>query len=333
MVKAGRAAEEQMAHYLKRAFDEDTQVQVINHLRLERDGEVAQIDHLVLHRFGVVVVESKSVSGEVRVNAQGEWQRVSQGRTEGMASPVLQGQRQAKFLAKYLQNEGPNLLEKMLGLLQKGYGAMPRDVLVAISDRGVIQRATGLALPEVCKADQVPEKIRAIIASHKKNSNFLFGPVDEAGWSFKESELRNVAAFLLERHRPHGLGTPAAVSMGEGRPSSSSISVTATVTAQAATSPTPASKSKPDVRLAEVVCRQCSSPRVNIVYGKFGYYFKCGACDGNTPIQMTCKTCGKKAKVRKDDTKFLLECGPCGSSILFFVNVADVETTDLETAG
>ena len=54
---AGRKAEGQIAFYLKRAFEH---------------GDAAQIDHLVFHRWGMILVESKSVTGTVRVNEHGE---------------------------------------------------------------------------------------------------------------------------------------------------------------------------------------------------------------------------------------------------------------------
>ena len=75
MTEAGVKAEKQMAFYLNRAFGEDDKVCVINDLRLEYNGEVAQFDHLMVHEFGFVVVESKSVSTKVSVNKHGEWIR------------------------------------------------------------------------------------------------------------------------------------------------------------------------------------------------------------------------------------------------------------------
>jgi Nuclease-related domain len=336
MTKAGRAAEEQMAHYLKRAFSEEPSILVLNSLRLERAGEVAQIDHLVLHRFGLVIVESKSISGEVRVNALGEWLRRSGNQAQGMASPVLQAKRQSEFLFGLLSEEGVHLLDKMLGLVQKRYGAMPREVLVAISDQGMIGRADPLALPEVCKADQVPDKIRAIIAARKKSSNFFFGDVNDVGYTLSDAELARIAAFLLGRHRPN---RQAGSAQGSAPVSSVAVDTTAGPL-QASSRPAPqppvpikaveskavAAKSRDD-QLSSVVCRHCSSPRVNIMYGKFGYYFKCGACDGNTPIQMTCPSCKAKAKVRKNKERFFFECAGCGSSTLFFVNVGEVVVT------
>ena len=289
MTKAGRMAEEQMAHYLKRAFGDDPQVLVVNGLRLERSGDVAQMDHLLLHRHGFVIVESKSISGEVRVNAQGEWARRTGTQVQGMASPVLQAQRQAAFLIRYLQDT-PHLLEQHDG------SEWSQDVLVAISDMGIIHRSVHQPLTEVCKADQVPDKAKAIMALRVK----------ESGPAISWAGLLRLGAFLLEQHRPSHARQPA----GEKTPASVK----------------PVAQTKP-IQAAPVhaTCKHCSSPRVNIMYGKFGYYFKCGACDGNTAIQMTCPSCKAKAKVRKDKEKFFFECSACGVNTLFFVNVSDLQ--------
>ena len=104
-----------MAFYLKREFTASPEVRVFNNIRLEKDNDAAQIDHLILYRHGVIIVESKSVTSEVRINAQGEWSRVWNGRPTGMPSPILQAQRQGDFLARYLQDHATQLLDKFLG--------------------------------------------------------------------------------------------------------------------------------------------------------------------------------------------------------------------------
>ena len=40
-------------------------------------------------------------------------------------------------------------------------------------------------------------------------------------------------------------------------------------------------------------------------HGKYGYYLKCSACDGNTPYDKTCPNCRKRARLRKDKRHFL----------------------------
>jgi len=69
--EAGAKAEEQMAFYLRRVFQEREDVLVFNDLRLvDENGDTAQIDHLVMHGRGFVLIKSKSVTTEIRVNGR-----------------------------------------------------------------------------------------------------------------------------------------------------------------------------------------------------------------------------------------------------------------------
>lgn len=107
--KAGWNAEKQMAHYLDRAFKDRKDVHVFHDLRIEDKGDVTQIDHLILDIFGFHIIESKSVTSSVRVNARDEWTREWDGSWKGMASPLLQVQRQSDFLHKYLDAHAQHL--------------------------------------------------------------------------------------------------------------------------------------------------------------------------------------------------------------------------------
>ncbi|MFZ4702785.1 MAG: hypothetical protein ACOYMG_22300 [Candidatus Methylumidiphilus sp.] len=69
-------------------------------------------------------------------------------------------------------------------------------------------------------------------------------------------------------------------------------------------------------------CRSCASGKVSIQYGKYGYYFKCGDCDGNTPVKVGCGKEGHKERLRKEGRNFYRECADCGTSALYFTNPA-----------
>jgi hypothetical protein len=70
--QAGYRAEAQLAFYLKRAFEHDRRIHVLNGVRLEVGGDAAQLDHLIVHPYGMAVIESKSVHAKVKINEQGE---------------------------------------------------------------------------------------------------------------------------------------------------------------------------------------------------------------------------------------------------------------------
>lgn len=201
--RAGRVAEEHMAFYLRRAFAADPDVRIFNGIRLEHAGDAAQVDHLVLHKWGLVVIESKSVTTRVKINAQGEWTRLVQGSWRGMPSPVLQAQRQADFVRARLKENVAHLLDRMLGL-QMQFGAMPLDVLVAISDGGMIDRGS-TTLPQVCKADQVPQEVQALVDRYRKSNGaigLLLGSTRHMWHTLHPDEMTRLVMFFRHQHRP-----------------------------------------------------------------------------------------------------------------------------------
>lgn len=203
---AGQKAEQELAFYLRRAFKDSPDLLVFNGLRFVFGEDVAQIDHLVLHRHGAILIESKSVTTKVEVNERGEWVRWFDGVPQGMPSPILQARRQGEFLKRYLNAHAEDLLGKILGI-QKQFGGMEIDVIVAISDNGIIVRpkrsATGTSLEEVRKADQVVDLVRAIHARHQRANGFR-GLVlsSEGGYSWSSDEVQRLKSFLQGRHRP-----------------------------------------------------------------------------------------------------------------------------------
>ncbi len=301
MARAGYAAEEQLAFYLRRAFADNATIRVLNGLRVEHAGEVAQVDHLVLHPYGLIAVESKSVTTTVRVNARGEWTRWYNGGPRGMPSPLLQAQRQLDLL-DHLLRAHPDL----------PYHDLFRYVVVAISDRGVIQRPRDLDLDEVCKADQVPGHIRDQIALYgltdDKDGRGLLAWLPRAWRATSRldgADLDQLATFLVAHHRPYHPQRPREQPT---RPVST-----------AAESPPPRAPLSPDQRRMTQRCRHCAGDRLAVAYGH-SYYFKCAGCGGNTPIDERCTTCGVRERVRKSGDDFFLDCARCKTSVAFHTN-------------
>ncbi|MFN4250433.1 nuclease-related domain-containing protein [Deinococcus sp.] len=327
--RAGYEAERQMAHYLKRAFAEDPDISVLNNLRVERNGEFAQVDHLILHRHGMILVESKSVTAEISVNERGEWARHWKGQARGVRSPVLQARLQGELLHALLKDHAEQLLGKiMLGKVQKGFGSMHVDVIVAISDSGVIRG--GAHVPsEVLKADQVPDRIREL-SRHYRKANSLFSlNFKDSGYEATAAELAGIASFLRARHVPalaagepvgHSAFPPRPVRSGQpepvfeaaplASPERSASPVRTSQERQAQARPRP-----------DVACRACSSVNVTVQFGKYGYYLKCADCGGNTPAKPVCAACGQPGKVSKRGLEFTASCAG-GHSWAYWTNPA-----------
>ena len=324
--KAGREAEEQMAFYLKRAFEREEMLHIINYLRIEKGGDVAQIDHLIIHPFGLIIIESKSVTTQVGINEHGEWHRVYNGNKQGMPSPVLQAQRQGQFLVSLLNDYAASLLD----LSQKK--SMKVDLLVAISDSGIIDRAPGVDIPQVAKADQVPARIVDIV---KHRSAVL----QQGIVRMSNDELQNISKFLISRHQPLKQSMPPKFSKNNIEITLSEKSTTPYAIVQPSqhlVRESSSPKDEVDIVLTEKThaphgktmtshtCRHCGSPDVFIKYGQYGYYFKCRKCDGNTNIKAFCPKCKTEYKLKKDGAMFYAECKGCGGGRHFFTNPAGV---------
>lgn len=283
-----------MAHYLKRFFGSSPDIDVLNYLRIELGGEVAQMDHLVLHPFGLTIVESKSVAGSIQIKDDGQWIRWFNKQPQGMRSPVTQATMQGMLLRDLLART----------VKQKGFfDTVDLDVLVAISDSGTIQWPASGALPDVCKADQVPERILKKVEQRHRGG----APILTAG------HRRVIGDFLRTIHRPLGAqpsGTGAVTPGGVSPAAESPAPVVESGEFKAPTASALPAKS----------CKHCSGTDVDIQHGKFGYYFRCKACDKNTPIRFACPTCGAEGRVRKQGKDFFAECRACDASAPFHSN-------------
>lgn len=327
--RAGDDAERQMAFYLRRAYGSDPDVHVFHNLRFEKSEDAAQIDHLILHRSGAVIVESKSVTSAVRINEREEWARQWNGRWTGMPSPVLQARRQADFLRSLLDAHREELLGKFLfGFKQKSFRAFVIDVVVAISDQGVVQHEGKLL--DVRKADQVPDRVRELIADHVQLAQLWSKDSRANTWgvTITPEEFARVSAFLKARDTPrsqHGnpvVPAPSLPSPTQAAPTGRHAAPAPEILPVKAVSvdTQPRSTAVPAAERSAVTCRHCQGTGVEVAYGKYGYYVKCLQCEGNTRIQLTCPTCQAKAKIRKAGAEFFAECAECQTSSLYHRN-------------
>ena len=332
---AGAAAERQMAHYLHRGFKDDPEVYVLHDLRLEdreqpeQDGSAGacQIDHLIVHSWGMLIVESKSVTEEVQIRPDGsggdEWSRLYQGKEMGMPSPIRQARRQSDFLRAVLQPHRTELLGKIpfglrtlakvtSGTDQRSFMHAPIQLIIAVSDKGMIKPVGGWEPPRkpfrvfVTKADLVSDKIAQELERHRKGASMLsMQRTGEYGlWSMEPQEAMKVAKFLAARHLDRSGASPARPDRAASNHDSGS----------------PRDKTVGAGYTAGAVCKHCRSRDIIARWGKFGYHWRCGVCGKNTAMPVVCSSCGaegrrgKGVRVRKDGTKYFRDCDGCGTS-------------------
>ena len=339
--RAGADAESQMAHYLHRGFKDDPDVYVLHGLRIEDPGQpeqdgstgVCQIDHLIVHRWGMFIVESKSVKEEVQVRPDGsggdEWSRVYGNKKTGIPSPIQQARRQSEFLRAFLQRHRKELVGRMpIGLRtiskavngtdQRGFMRAPMQLVIAVSDGGRITRLGGWEEPRkpfrvfVAKADSVPDKIAQELKQHRAGARLLtLNPMEEYGlWNMEAGEAETVAGFLAARHaerssvlRAHSRQAPVNRSQNHSKPD----------------------PARPE-SVGDVVCKHCGATDLTARWGKFGYYWRCRACGKNTKVPVECSACGAQrqrdnqiVRIRKEGTRYFRECEACETSELVWI--------------
>lgn len=277
-----------MAFYLKRHFGNVDDVLVLNGVRLQVEDDAAQVDHLVIHAYGLVIVESKSVHGKVQIKDDGQWIRWFNGnQSKGMASPQHQAQLQAGFFRDVLSKASKN---------NPLIGQLPIDVLVAISDEGVILWPGSGPIVGVCKADQVADKIRQ---SQQIKRDESATPILNA------ANRQKIAEFLVAAHRPL-LKRDIEIAKPEAQ------------------NPAPRSASGYDSLVPRKsatgkVCKHCGNSTLEIRYAH-SYFFYCAECEKNTAIKVFCPRCKDLMKLRKQKQEFYIECGKCSSSWLYHTN-------------
>jgi hypothetical protein len=108
-ISAGLAAEKRAAYLLGQFVESGSTAYLINDLRLDVDGHVAQIDHVTINRYGIVrLFETKSFSTGIKITPEGSflrWDGFSKRYIE-IPSPLQQSKRHATALKKALKNIG-----------------------------------------------------------------------------------------------------------------------------------------------------------------------------------------------------------------------------------
>lgn len=285
-MRAGLKAENEAAYLIDFDFKDSKNYAVIHDLRLEINGRVAQIDHVLINRtLDLFVLETKSFHAGLKINDNGEFLRWNDYKKtfEGMASPIEQNQRHIKVLEEALSQIA---LPKRLG-----FRLTPNLIsVILISPNARIDRPANFDTSSVIKADSLKRYIMELyddsVVSTFKNPLSTLGA---AARIVASETVEDVAKKLVALHKPMTIDYKAKFDIQESV--------------------------KP-----KHLCRNCSSAHLSVVYGKYGYYFKCLDCQGNMPIKPQCAKEKCAARIRKEGEKFFRECTECKSSELYFVN-------------
>jgi len=104
-IHVGAAGENDAAHYLRVQFADNKNWVVLNDLRIEVEGAVAQIDHLLISRLlDVWLCESKAFTNGIKINEFGEFLTFYQRVPVGVPSPIEQNLRHMKVMERLVSS-------------------------------------------------------------------------------------------------------------------------------------------------------------------------------------------------------------------------------------
>lgn len=281
--KAGQKQEQDVAFFLRRAFKDHEQVFVINDFKFTFNDETAQIDHLIVYPFGFVLIESKSITGEVKINGVGEWMRSLNNKWSGMASPIKQVELQQRLLREMLFENREIILSKLFGIKQQSFGMRCWNNLCAVSSNAIIDRDSmpKKVSKQLVKTEFLVETLEKVM---KLKSKVISALTFDTRPDFSNEELKSITSFLMAQ-----VNNKPLIQQQINEPKVA-IEI-----------------SKDNIDNVDIVtdsvlqCKSCGEKSdYSAQYGRFGYFIKCNKCEMNTTMKMHCASCGSKnTKVTK----------------------------------
>ncbi|MBL8338656.1 MAG: NERD domain-containing protein [Rhodoferax sp.] len=182
---AARLQADRMAYFLRRHYRRNSEVDVLNDLRIPSGDALADLDHLLLHPFGFVLVAREPLSGAIRIDGEGRWQRWQKGVLVDAGSPITRAYVQLLMMKSTLdQRQQP----------RSDLDRLELDVLVVVPDEVPIQWPPTGVMVEVCRREEVADRVGRRL-QHLRDMSTGPGPLSAP-------QRRAIGEFLCGLHRP-----------------------------------------------------------------------------------------------------------------------------------
>lgn len=160
---------------------------ILHDVRLEHEGYVAQMDFIVITYRFIMVLETKKLSGDIEINADGDFIRSFKSSTgkvykkEGVYSPISQNERHIKILKEVLYKEE---------LINKYYPF--RSAVIMANPKAIINK------------NRCPKSIKDNLYRHDQLVNYLKKCMAEKIEidNLPDRRIHKIAEFLKEQHKP-----------------------------------------------------------------------------------------------------------------------------------
>lgn len=190
-IQAGIRGEREAAYELQVRWGGSKNWMILNDLRIEHNGLVAQIDHLAVNRWlDTWVFESKNFSEGVAINEHGEFSAFFGGKPYGVPSPIEQNNKHILILQRWFDSGTVNLPTRL------GFTIKPAlKSLVLVSKNARISRpknnVEGLSC--VVKIDQF---FKTIDKALDDSSPMIMAKI------ISQDTLEQLARDIAKQHRP-----------------------------------------------------------------------------------------------------------------------------------
>jgi hypothetical protein len=279
-IQNGYNAEKDNAYYLDFAFKDSPTVTLLHDIRIEHNGRVAQIDHILINRRGIEVLESKSFTGELTIKKDGSLDVKYGQKIETFPNPIEQNKRHSEILIDFIKEN----MELPANIKLLGIHV---NSTVLINPKTTV--ANG-ALPKgferadsfITKWNERVDKMSPLTVFKALTTILTLDRVQE------------IAEFLVKNHKPKSYDYRKKYPIKK--------------------------EVKKEIKSKKFFCSKCNDTNLEIRYGKYGYYFKCLSCNGNTSIKLKCSDKSCKPKLQKKRLEFYQVCEMCGTNKLFFTN-------------
>jgi hypothetical protein len=301
-LRAGIQGEKNAAYLIDFSLSESKNSMVIHDLRLEFKGRVAQIDHILIHRtLNIYVLETKNFNAGIKINDDGEFLKWNSYKKvyEGIPSPFAQNERHISVLK--------DVFEYLIDMPTRlGITITPHfHSKILIDPNARIERPKKFDTSNLIKADLL---MKSLDMDLEKT-----GVLNVISKVVSTETTENIGHQLIRLHRPILFNYAAKFGLTGSTEKTSEIPSKEQETNKPKATVTP-------LNTPSMKCKKCGSSEIQIHYGKFGYYFKCNDCNGNSPIKIHCGIDGHNERIRKEGLKFHRECSECKTSSLFFTN-------------
>jgi hypothetical protein len=283
-IENGYKAEKENAYYLDFGFKDSPRNIILHDIRIEHKGKVAQIDHIIINRLGIEVLESKSFTGTLTIKGDGSLDVKYGKKVQTFPNPIEQNKRHAEILSDFIK------ANMKLPSNYKLFG-------IPISSTVLINPKTTIASDTLPKGFDRADSFTTHW-DEKVNKMSTISVFKTLGTLIKMDKVKEIATFLLKHHQPKTYDYAKKYPIKKEQESIN----------------------KPTVKSTKKLCSKCNSDDIEIIYGKYGYYFKCHSCRGNTAIKLICSNSKCKPKIKKSKLNFYHVCETCGKTELFFKN-------------